>query len=34
MNLALRTIHSDLWPRIDLIDGCPEELKQMVMRLW
>jgi hypothetical protein len=33
MNRHVRAFNLSQWPRIDLIDGCPEELKQMVMRV-
>lgn len=32
LNDAIQDRHVDIWPRIDKIPGCPEELKQMVIR--
>lgn len=32
LNLSLHRRHSDVWPRIDKIPGCPDELVQMVKR--
>ncbi len=32
MNEIVHERHQNLWPRIDKIPGCPEELKAMVMR--
>ena len=32
LNNSVRNRHLDIWPRIDKIPGCPDELKQMVKR--
>jgi hypothetical protein len=32
LNNSLQLRHVDIWPRIDKIPGCPNELKQMVIR--
>jgi hypothetical protein len=32
LNVQLRLRHVNIWPRIDKISGCPDELKQMVIR--
>ena len=32
LNRSVRNRHTDNWPRIDKIAGCPAELKEMVIR--
>jgi hypothetical protein len=32
LNNFMQNRHVDVWPRIDKIQGCPSELKQMVIR--
>ena len=32
LNLESKILHPDVWPRIDKIQGCPDDLKKMVER--
>jgi hypothetical protein len=32
LNNQFQNFYVDIWPRIDKVPGCPEELKQMVIR--
>ena len=32
LNFVCKNLHPDVWPRIDKIQGCPDDLKKMVER--
>lgn len=32
LNESVQHPHLEIWPRIDLIQGCPEEIKKLVVR--